>query len=169
MSGVTREMTMTTTMTERTVRHDTFTIERTYAASPAKVFAAWSDPVAKRTWFVEGEGWQVERYEQDFRIGGHERSAFRFQGGSLVTNDTTYLDIVPERRIVVAYTMTIEGKIMSVSLSTTEFEPAGKGTRLILTEHDAHLDGIDPSGSRKDGCAGLLEQLGRYLEASKAA
>jgi uncharacterized protein YndB with AHSA1/START domain len=156
-------------MTERTVRHDTFTIERTYPASPAKVFAAWADPVAKRTWFVEGEGWDVESYEQDFRIGGRERSAFRFKGGPLVSNDTTYLDIVPERRIIVSYTMAIDGRIMSASLATAEFEPAGTGTRLILTEHDAHLDGIDKSGSRKDGCAGLLVQLGKYLEASKAA
>ena len=156
-------------MTERTVRHDTFTIERTYPMSPAKVFAAWADPIAKRTWFVEGEGWDVERYEQDFRIGGSERSVFRFKGGPLISNDSTYLDIVPERRIIVSYTMAIEGKIMSASLATAEFEPAGTGTRLILTEHDAHLDGIDTSGSRKDGCAGLLGQLGRYLEDAKAA
>jgi uncharacterized protein YndB with AHSA1/START domain len=118
---------------------------------------------------VEGEGWDVESYEQDFRIGGRERSAFRFKGGPLVSNDTTYLDIVPERRIIVSYTMAIDGRIMSASLATAEFEPAGTGTRLILTEHDAHLDGIDKSGSRKDGCAGLLVQLGKYLEASKAA
>lgn len=156
-------------MTERTVRHDTFTIERTYPATPARVFAAWADPVAKRTWFVEGEGWEVERYEQDFRIGGREQSAFRFKGGPLIGNDTTYLDIVPDRRIVAAYTMTIEGKIMSASLATTEFERAGGGTRLILTEHDAFLDGIDTSGTRKQGSAGLLVQLGKFLEASAAA
>lgn len=156
-------------MTERTVRHDTFTIERTYPVSPAKVFAAWADPVAKRTWFVEGEGWDVERYEQDFRIGGSEKSAFRFKGGPLISNHTTYLDIVPDRRIIVSYTMAIEGRIMSASLATAEFEPADTGTRLILTEHGAHLDGIDKSGSRKNGCAGLLVQLGRYLETAKAA
>jgi uncharacterized protein YndB with AHSA1/START domain len=157
------------TMEERTIRHDTFTIERSYSASPSKVFAAWSDPVAKRTWFVEGDGWDVESYEQDFRIGGQERSSFRFKDGPLISNDTTYLDIVPNRRIVVAYTMAIEGKIMSASLATTEFETDGKGTRLILTEHDAHLDGIDKSGSRKSGCAGLLVKLGQYLDAAKAA
>lgn len=157
------------TASERTIRHDTFTIERTYAASSARVFGAWADPVAKRTWFVEGEGWDVERYEQDFRIGGRERSAFRFRGGVLITNDTTYLDILPDRRIVAAYTMTMDGKIMSASLATTEFEKAGAGTRLILTEHDAFLDGIDKSGTRKDGCAGLLLALEKYLAASKAA
>ena len=32
-------------MTERSTEHTTFVIERSYAASPARVFAAWADPV----------------------------------------------------------------------------------------------------------------------------
>ena len=156
-------------MTERTVRHDTFTIERTYAASPARVFAAWSDPAAKRIWFAEGDGWHVDKYELDFRIGGQERSAFRFKSGSEISNDTTFIDILHNRRIVFSYTMAIEGRIMSASLGTVEFEPEGSGTRLIMTEHDAFLDGIDKSGTRKEGCAGLLAQLGRFLDEQMAA
>ena len=31
-------------MTERSVTHATFVIERTYDATPARVFAAWADP-----------------------------------------------------------------------------------------------------------------------------
>ncbi|WP_255662547.1 hypothetical protein [Myxococcus sp. RHSTA-1-4] len=38
-------------MTERSATHATFTIERTYAASPARVFAAWSRLEAKARWF----------------------------------------------------------------------------------------------------------------------
>ena len=30
-------------MTDHSVKHSTFTLERSYAASPATVFAAWSD------------------------------------------------------------------------------------------------------------------------------
>jgi uncharacterized protein YndB with AHSA1/START domain len=33
------------------VEHATFVIERRYDASPARVFAAWADPAAKRRWF----------------------------------------------------------------------------------------------------------------------
>jgi len=76
---------------------------------------------------------------------------------------------VPERRIVFAFTMAIEGKIMSASLGTVEFEPDGKGTRLIVTERDAFLDGIDKSGTRKNGVGGLLVKLGPYLEHAQAA
>ena len=31
-------------MRERSVEHATFVVERTYDASPDRVFAAWSDP-----------------------------------------------------------------------------------------------------------------------------
>jgi uncharacterized protein YndB with AHSA1/START domain len=64
-------------MTKRSVVHATFVIERTYDATPARVFKAFADPVAKRRWFVEGEGWEVDAFELDFRVGGFERSRFR--------------------------------------------------------------------------------------------
>ena len=38
-------------MTDRGVIHSTFSLERVYQASPARVFAAWADPAAKARWF----------------------------------------------------------------------------------------------------------------------
>jgi uncharacterized protein YndB with AHSA1/START domain len=149
---------------ERSVAHATFTIERRYAAAPARVFKAFEDPVQKRRWFVEGEGWAVESFETDFRVGGFERSRFRFRGGPLVTNDTVYQDIVADRRIIVAYGMTVGGNPISASLATMQFEPDGKGTRLVFTEQGAILDGYDDAGQREHGCRELLEALARELD-----
>lgn len=67
-------------MTERLVTHATFVVERRYDAAPARVFRAFADPTIKCRWFAEGEGWEVEVYENDFRVGGMERSRFRFDG-----------------------------------------------------------------------------------------
>jgi uncharacterized protein YndB with AHSA1/START domain len=39
-------------MTERKVTHSTFVVERTYPASPARVFAAFADPKIKDRWFA---------------------------------------------------------------------------------------------------------------------
>jgi uncharacterized protein YndB with AHSA1/START domain len=44
-------------VTDRSVAHATFTVERTYDASPARVFAAWADPTAKARWFASPEEW----------------------------------------------------------------------------------------------------------------
>ena len=156
---------MTKRSPERSVAHATFTIERRYAAPSARVFEAFADPVQKRRWFAEGEeGWEVESFESDFRVGGWERSSFRFQGGPRITNDTVYQDIVPERRIIIAYSMTIAGNPISASLATMQFEPDGKGTRLVFTEQDAFLDGHDDVGQREAGTRELLEALAKEVE-----
>lgn len=151
-------------MTERSVTHATFVIERIYDAPPARVFAAFADPVVKRRWFVEGEGWQVDAYDVDFRVGGYERSRFRYQGGPVIRNDTVYQDIVPDRRIIVAYSMTIGDTRISASLATVDLKPEGTGTRLVYTEQGAFLDGADKPAEREAGCRALLEALDAELE-----
>jgi uncharacterized protein YndB with AHSA1/START domain len=156
-------------MTERSVTHATFTIERTYDAASEKVFAAFADPTAKRRWFVEGEGWHIDEFEMDFRPGGIETSVFRFGDGPTGRNDTVYQDIVENHRIIAAYTMTIGGNRISASLATTELEPAGAGTRLTYTEQGAFLDGHDNAAQRESGCRGLLEALAAELGRHAAA
>jgi uncharacterized protein YndB with AHSA1/START domain len=151
-------------MTERSVTHSTFTLERTYDAPPAKVFKAFADPAIKRRWFVDGEGWEVEEFTGEFKVGGFERSRFRFRGGEPVRNDTTYHDIVPNERIIFAYSMTIGDKRISSSLATLQFRPSGKGTLLVFTEQGAFLDGLDGAGPREGGWKELLDALGRALQ-----
>lgn len=151
-------------MTERSVAHGSFSIERTYDSPPAKVFNAFSDPKIKRRWFAAGEGWDVEAFDVDFRIGGYERSRFRFRGGAPVRNDTTYHDIVPNERIIIAYTMTIGNNRISASLATFEFMPTGAGTKLVCTEQGSFLDGLDSVGPREAGWRDLLAALGKALQ-----
>jgi len=43
-------------MTQRSVAHDTFVIERTYDAPVKLVFEAWADPTLKARWFVGSRG-----------------------------------------------------------------------------------------------------------------
>jgi uncharacterized protein YndB with AHSA1/START domain len=56
-------------MTNRSVLHATFTLERTYPIAPARVFAAWADPAAKARWFAGADA----EHELDFRVGGREK------------------------------------------------------------------------------------------------
>jgi hypothetical protein len=52
-----------------------------------------------------------------------------------------------------------------VSLATIELKPAGKGTKLVITEQGVFLDGYDDAGSRERGTKGLLDQLEAALNA----
>jgi uncharacterized protein YndB with AHSA1/START domain len=150
-------------MTKRSVTHATFTIERVYDASPAQVFKANSEQASKRRWFAEGEGFSVQKYELDFRVGGVELCRSRYGEGDPMTFDGVFQDIVPDERIIIAYSMTIGGKRISSSLATTQLRPEGKKTRLVFTEQGAYLDGHDNIKDREEGSRQLLEALAKEI------
>jgi uncharacterized protein YndB with AHSA1/START domain len=152
-------------MTERNVVHDTFVIDRTYAASPKRVFTAFADPDAKKQWWGDDAVEKNADHVIDFRVGGRETmSASHPDGSATFTFDACYQDIVEDSRIVYSYEMTMNGRRISVSVTTLEFLPDGDGSRLILTEQGAYLDGLDTSAQREEGTRGLLDALATYLE-----
>jgi uncharacterized protein YndB with AHSA1/START domain len=146
--------------------HDRFTIERVYPHAPTKVFAAWSTEEGKRGWFSgPNDQWEMVDRGFDFRVGGTEHLEGRWKNGTVSRFDASYHDIVPDRRIVYAYHMKIDGKPISVSMASIELFPEGKGTRLVLTEHGIFLDGYADKGSREHGTGILMDRLGEALEA----
>ena len=151
-------------MTERSVRHARFTIERLYPASRERVFKAFSDPVAKAKWFVGPDDWEKSDHKLDFRAGGKESVSGGPPGGPVHHYNCSYEDIVPDERIVTTYEMHLDKTRISVSLATFEFKPAGAGTRLLLTEQGAFLDGFDKPELREAGTRSLLDQLGTALD-----
>jgi uncharacterized protein YndB with AHSA1/START domain len=155
-------------MTNRSVTHVTFVVERTYDAAPARVFTAWADPAAKARWFTGPEEWGPEEHELEFRVGGREISRGGPKGGPIHTYDARYADIVPNERIIYTYDMYIDATRISVSLGTVEFRPAGGGTRLVYTEQGAYLDGYDTPAQREQGTAELLDALGEELRRERA-
>ena len=155
-------------MSERSTHHAIFVIERTYDASPARVFNAFSDPAAKARWFVGPDEWNQGGHELDFRVGGRERVSGGPPGGPVHSFDGLYQDIVPNQRIVYTYDMHMDEMRTSVSLATVEFEPEGDGTRLIFTEQGVFLDGLDNPAEREQGTKGLLDKLEAELEREPA-
>lgn len=160
---------METIMEKATVTHGTFVIERSYSATPERVFGAFSDPAKKRRWMVEGKSNEAQTFEMDFRVGGTERSSYRMGAnsplpGTVISNETKYMDIVPNRRIVIAYTMSMGERRFSSSQATFELVPSEKGTDLIFTEQGAYFEGSDGLTMREDGWRLLLEHLVKGIE-----
>jgi uncharacterized protein YndB with AHSA1/START domain len=156
-------------MSDRSVTHATFVIERVYDASPARVFNAFADPEAKARWFAGPDEWVNDEVEFEFRVGGRETNRGGPQGGPIHSFVAVYQDIVPDERIVYTYDMCLDDNRISVSLATLEFEPEGTGTRLILTEQGAYLDGYDDSSLREQGTRELLNALGAELERERTS
>jgi uncharacterized protein YndB with AHSA1/START domain len=145
------------------VEHAAFTLERRYAAPPARVFAAWADPEVKARWFGGPDDWERGAYALDFRVGGSEVSRGGPPGGPVHTYNAVYWDIVPDRRLVYTYEMLTDERRTSVSLTTVSLSPDGAGTLLVVSEHGAFLDGLDSPSLRQNGMGSLLDSLGRVL------
>lgn len=143
-------------MNERSTWHNTFVIERSYSASPARVFAAWANPEAKAQWFSKAD-------EFDFRVGGREFNRNVHEGATYVY-DALYQDIVPNQRIVYTYILDRNETRISVSVTTVEFKEVATGTKLIFTEQGAFLDGEDKPEYREQGTKYLLDALDAMLQ-----
>jgi uncharacterized protein YndB with AHSA1/START domain len=160
------------TMQQPTVKHSSFTLERSVPTSPERVFSAFSDPAKKIRWHADGRNSEVIAFEMDFRVGGKDRYRYRMSPdgplkGAILSNDTHYLDIQPNHRIVIAYTMGIEtageNRPFSASLATFELMPTATGTDILFTEQSAFFEGGDGPEMRKQGWTSLLNSLAKVL------
>ena len=148
----------------RSIKHSSFVIERRYDFDPAQVYRAWVIPDAKARWFSgPPDKWSEEVREMDVRVGGRDRLIGKFMDGSESRFEALYFDVVPEKRLVYTYDMYWQGRKISVSLASIEFVLAGKGTKLVVTEQHAFLDGHEDGGSRERGTRSLLENLATSL------
>jgi uncharacterized protein YndB with AHSA1/START domain len=148
----------------RSIKHGSFVIEHRFDYDPSLVYRAWSEPHVKARWFGgPPDRWAEEVREMDVRVGGRDRLIGKFTDGSESRFESQYFDVVPEKRLVYAYDMYWQGKKISVALASVEFVLAGKGTRLVLTEQHAFLDGHEDGGNQERGTRVLLDNLGIAL------
>lgn len=154
-------------MSDYSTVHSTFSVERTYEVPAARVFAAWSDPKARLQWEAIGENFTTTYTQNDFRVGGRDVSRFNFGKDDEYVADARYEDIVQDRRIVYAYTMSHNERRISASLTTISLTPISEGTHVVLTEQITILDGGDKVEYRQAGIASQLDQLGVFLASEK--
>ncbi len=147
------------------VQFDTFTMEREFPVPPARVYAAFADPRAKRHWFAESANHHIEEFAMQFEVGGRELASYRFNAGTpfagvLLESDGVFLDLVPGQRIVNAATMAIGGRRISASIHTFEFNATASGaTWMVFTHQAAFFEGADGPDLRRAGWQQLLDQL----------
>lgn len=156
----------------RTQTHGTFVLERHYAATLDRVWAAFADADVKAQWFGGGDFTDTE-VSEDFRVGGvainngtmdGRRSEFR----------ATYTDIVDRERIVYVYDMWSDGVHASTSITTVVLEATTDGTHLTFTEQGVHLDGVhgpgpDAAAGREHGTGWLLDRIRGVVERGEDA
>ncbi len=151
---------------ERQAHHHVIELSRHFDYPPELVFFAYANPDAKRAWFTGPPDWDVKPGEMDFRVGGREVSAGGPKGEWVSTYDSRYLDIVPNERIINAFSMYIDDRLITCSLATTEFRAKNGGTDVNVTEQIVFLDGADHLENRIEGTAAIFDMLETWLKAN---
>lgn len=139
--------------------HDSLTLERTYNASPSRVFAAWKDVEARERWSRPSPDTEIVYDQAEFRAGGLDVVRCGAKGDLRYSAHVRYMEIIPDARIVMAESVAEDGLVRAASLITIEFEPAGKSTRLKATLQISALDGPDMLQGYRDGWEPTLDNL----------
>ena len=156
-------------MTERTANHHTFVIEREFPYDPTLVFFAYSNADAKKEWFAGPPDWVEGPSHFEFAVGGRETSSGGPEGGPMHIYNGTYLEIVPNERIINAFSMYADETILTASIGTTEMRAAGRGTKLKYTEQIVFLDGSDHLPERIQGTEAMFQLMADYMDRTYGA
>ncbi|MEW6768296.1 MAG: SRPBCC family protein [Pseudomonadota bacterium] len=118
---------MTTMKTTASVADDqpTITTEREFAAPPALVFRAHTDPDALKVWYGPN-GFTVTVIAMDFRVGGQFRFTMHGPDGTDYPNRMVYREIVPSQRLVYRHGSDIDNDPNAFDVVVT-FKDLGSG------------------------------------------
>ncbi len=133
------------------------TIKRSFNASPAKVFSAWTDPEKVKRWMGPAAVQKVVA-ECDLRVGG------RYHIKMIMTDDQhdvsgVYREVIPNEKLV--FTWAWKSTPERESLVTLTFKSDGDGTLMTLT-HEQFFDEA-ARDRHQGGWNGAMEKLEKYL------
>jgi uncharacterized protein YndB with AHSA1/START domain len=134
------------------------TLKRRLKATPAQIYAAWTDPRQIARWWGPA-GAVVLDAEADVRVGGSFRKRTRTPDGEEHVVSGIYREVVPHEKLV--FTWAWRSTPERESLVTVTLTPDGEATILTLL-HEQFFDEAARDGHRF-GWSGALDALERLL------
>ncbi len=145
------------------------TLHRAFDASPEDVFRLWTDPaLVSQWWGIKGS--TIDGCHLDVRVGGRWHIEMRTASGRVYPNGGTYLEVVPNERIVFLNEPDPaipewNGDVPSPSRHTVTFDGTGERTMVtidILFESKAERDRMVGLGM-KNGLEQGLDRLQAFV------
>lgn len=146
-------------MTATLAAKPSLTLVRRLRGSPAKVYAAWTDPAVMAQWFGPHQC-TITHAEADVRVGGRFRVIMAERDGTDVHNVSgVYREVEPERKLVFtwAWITTPERE----SLVTVSLRPVEDGVELTL--HHAQFFDEAARDGHNGGWSQSLDKLERLF------
>ncbi len=103
-------------------------LDVTLDAPKEKLYRCWTEPALLQQWFVP-RPWTISKVEQDLRPGGASLVVMRDPDGNEYPNPGVFLEIVPNRKIVMtdAFSPGWEPAGKPFMVAEVTFEDAGQG------------------------------------------
>lgn len=143
------------------ITHATIVMERTYKASPTRVFAAWAEKEARERWQAPDETIRIKYEESDFRQGGRDMARCIEQDGTEFLATLHYLDIRGDERIVFTEAVAQGAANVSSAMISVEFYPVADGTRQLVTMQIAAFDNSGMEKGYEHGWGMALDNIAK--------
>ena len=136
------------------------TLKRRLKASPAQVFAAWTDPQKIVHWFGPARTLAGSvKAQMDVRPGGRYTMRFTTDDGESHQVGGIYREVVPNSRLVFSWAW--QSTPERESLVTVTIAADGDGSLLTL-HHEQFFDQAAADGHQR-GWTGTLDKLERFF------
>ena len=138
----------------------TLTMTKGIAATPERVFEAWTTPDQMKVWACP-EYATLENVEIDLRVGGGYLLDMKTDEGPRYTAFGTYREIDAPNRIVYTWDWKQEEHAVGETLVTVEFNAVGDATEILLT-HDL-FPSVEAKAGHEEGWGSCLTKLERHF------
>lgn len=138
-------------------------IDRFLKAPPALVWRCWSEPELFCQWYLP-RPWQVSEAVMDMRAGGRFFMAASGPDGRRITNEGSFLEVVPKRKLV--FTDLFGEDFAPLETPDTEFGPNFTAILTFAPEANGtrHRSAGDAAANREGGFMEGWEVINTQLE-----
>lgn len=137
----------------------TLIVRRTIDASPARLFAAWTEPAHLMRWWGP-KGVTCTAAQIDLRVGGEYRLANTFADGGVIWITGVFEVIEPPNQLV--YSWRLDAQAGQTERVTVRFQPRGRATEVIVVHERIHDHAArDRHAQGWQGCLDGLDRLMR--------
>jgi uncharacterized protein YndB with AHSA1/START domain len=134
-------------------------ISRTFPAPRERVFRAWTEAEALKSWFAPSEQFVTRIPLLEVRVGGYYRIKMEIEGKTHTVTGS-YREVSPPRKLVFTWKWETEPQ-HGDSLVTIEFLERGGKTEVILTHE--RLPSETARDEHQKGWTGCLDRLGNFV------
>jgi len=128
------------------------------AATPQKVWEAWTKPEHITKWNFASDDWHCPKASNDLKVGGKYTARMEAKDGSFGFEfEAIYDEVINQKKMT--YTMEDGRKV------TTDFENVGSKTK-VTTLFDAEKE--NPEEMQRNGWQAILNNFKKYIEGAQS-